>query len=33
MLGGVILALGVRIGGRLLGERGADLPAQLQKQK
>ena len=33
LLGGLLLVLGVRIGGRMLDERGADLLAQLQKQK
>jgi ABC-2 type transport system permease protein len=32
-LGGVLLIAGVRIGGRMLDERGAELLAQLQKQK
>lgn len=32
-LGGVLLALGVRIGGRILDQRGPELLAQLQRQK
>jgi ABC-2 type transport system permease protein len=33
LLGGVLLVVGVRLGGRMLDERGAELLAQLQKQK
>ncbi len=33
LLGALVLLLGLRIGGRMLDERGADLLARLQKQK